>query len=257
MAGGHTLNIKQGPGPRNGRHPSRIRAGQLFFPRSGSQRLRFVVKQLDGEWVCVLREDGSKGRVSLDRLSATDGQGNGANYRFHGWKRLPRGYRTELRILRVHEETGRCSVVLPEWDPSAAIDVPLATLPEVLRTAGGHGSCRADLTATSEAGLDMHGFSAAKVRGLSRTAVRSHPELVAEGQKYRRRSDGKKFRLLKVGPDAIAVSAWTGTRVVRLDPARLLATRLGGREGLHYTYLGGGLVPARRRRGRHPGRRSG
>ena len=39
MAGGHTLNIKQGPGPRNRRHPSRIRAGQLFFPRSGDQRL--------------------------------------------------------------------------------------------------------------------------------------------------------------------------------------------------------------------------
>jgi hypothetical protein len=247
VAGGHTLNIKQGPGPRNRRHPSRIRAGQLFFPRSGDQRLRFTVKAVDGEWARVEREDRSKGRVSVDRLLAVDDEGNGIDYRFHGWRRLPRGYRTELEVLRIVEQSGRGVIALPEWDPSAEIEVSLASLPEALRAQGAQGSCRADLTAVSEAGLGLHGFSVAKAKGLSRAAEGPHPELLAGGQKYRRRDDAKKFRLLEVNPDAATVSAWSGRRVVHIEAARLLAKRPDG-EGLHYLYLGGGRTATRRRR---------
>lgn len=247
MAGGHTLNIKQGPGPRNSRHPSRVRPGQRFFPLVGSRRLRFTVKRVDGEWVRVDREDGSKGRVSLDRLLATDSEGNGANYRFHGWRRLPRGYRTEFEVLRIAEEAARCAIALPEWDLDAEVELSLATLPEELRVPGARGTCRADLTAVSEAGLALHGFSASKARGLSRTAAGEHPEVLAAGQEYRRCGDGKKFRLIEVEPGARTVSAWSGRRRVRLDATRLGAVGPDG-GGLHYVYLGGGVSATRRRR---------
>ena len=246
MAGGHTLNIKQGPGPRNRRHPSRIRAGQLFFPRSGDQRLRFTVKAVDGEWARVEREDRSKGRVSIDRLLAADEDGNGVDYQFHGWRRLPRGYRTEFRVLRV-EGNKKCAIALPEWDSEAEIEIALATLPEALRAPGAVGSCRADLTSSSGAGLALHAFSSGSAKGLSRAAAGHHPDVLADGQEYRRRRDGKKFRLLEVDPDAATVSAWSGRRVVHIEAARLVAKKPDG-EGLHYHYLGGGRTATRRRR---------
>jgi hypothetical protein len=247
VAGGHTLNIKQGPGPRNRRHPSRIRAGQLFFPRSGDQRLRFTVKAVDGEWARVEREDRSKRRVSVDRLLAADEDGNGVDYRFHGWRRLPRGYRTEFRVLRVFEGSEKCAIALPEWDPEAEIELALATLPETLRAPGAVGSCRADLTSSSEAGLALHAFNTARVKGLSRTVAGRHPDLLADGQEYRRHRDGKKFRLLEVDPEATTVPAWSGRRRVRLEAARLLETGPGG-EGVHFTYIGGGRTATRRGR---------
>ena len=245
MAGGHALNIKQGPGPRSRRHPSRIRAGQLFFPRSGDQRLRFTVKAVDGEWARVEREDRSKGRVSIDRLLAADEDGNGVDYRFHGWRRLPRGYRTEFRVLSAFDGSETCVIVLPEWDPEAEIELALAVLPEALRGVGAVGSCRADLTSSSEAGLALHAFSVARAKGLSRTAAGRHPDLLAGGQEYRRRRDGKKFRLLEVDPEAATVPAWSGHRRVRLKAARLLETGPGG-EGVHFAYLGGGRATRRR-----------
>ncbi len=254
MAGGHSLNIKQGPGPRTPSHPARVRAGQLFFPRRGAQRLRLTVKSIDGEWVRVAREDGSEGNVALDQLLARDGAGNGVNYRFHGWKRLPRGYRTEMIVASVSVEDARCMLVLPEWDPNVEIVEPLSTLPVDLRKAGASGSCRADLTSQSAAGLSIHASSTSKVRGLSRKAGGQHPDILAEGQEYRRRSDRKKFRLLDVDPGSPKVPAWSGTRVVRLDAARVLAVRPDG-EGKHYEYVGGGVAATRRRRSQR-GRRS-
>ncbi len=247
MAGGHTLNIKQGPGPRNGRHPSRIRTGQRFLPLAGTRRLRFTVKRLDGEWAMIEREDGSKGRVSIDRLLASDAEGNGVDYRFHGWRRLPRGYRTEFKVLHVSEESGTCVIVLPEWDLGTEVELVLATLPEALQAAEAEGSCRADLTASSEVGLELHSFSTASVKGLSRAAVGPHPNLLATGQEYRRRRDGKKFRLLEVDPKAATVPAWSGRRTVRLEVGRLLETRPDG-EGVYYEYLGGGRAATRRER---------
>jgi hypothetical protein len=247
VAGGHTLNIKQGPGPRNARHPSRIRPGQRFFPLAGDKRRRFTVKRVDGEWALVDREDGRKGRISIDRLLASDAEGNGLDYRFHGWKRLPRGYRTEFHVLDISEAEGRCAIALPEWDPAAEVELSLASLPEAFRARGAVGSCRADLTAVSAAGLQLHDFSAAKAKGVSRIADGPHPGLLADGQEYRRRDDGKKFRVLEVDPGAATVRAWSGGRVVQLQAARLLARRADG-EGVHYSYLGGGLSAARRRR---------
>jgi hypothetical protein len=43
------------------------------------------------------------------------------------------------------------------------------------------------------------------------------------------------------------VPAWSGTRVVRLDTSRVLATRPDGK-GMHYEYVGGGVAATRRRR---------
>jgi hypothetical protein len=249
VAGGHSLNIKQGPGPRASAHPARIRAGQLFFPRKGPRRLRLVVKRLDGEWVRVLREDGTEASVALDLLLASDEAGNGIHYRFHGWKRLPRGYRTEMLVVSLREELGRCTLALPEWDPSTKVEEILACLPEELQEEGATGSCRADLTSPSAAALDLHAFSAAPVRGLSRTSMSLHPDVLAEGQKFRRRSDGATIRLLGVDLDSGKARAWNGSRVIRLDIGRLLAAGQDG-EGLNYRYLGGGISAMRRQRSR-------
>jgi|GEM_PF-2317436 len=253
MAGGHSLNIKQGPGPRTPSHPAHIRAGQLFFPRRGAQRLRLTIKSIDGEWVRVAREDGSEGNVALDQLLARDEAGNGVHYRFHGWKRLPRGYRTEMIVASVSEEDARCVLVLPEWDPSAEIEESLSALPADLRESGSAGSCRADLTSQSVAGLSIHACSTTKVRGLSRKAGGQHPDILAEGQEYRRRSDRMKFRLLDVDPDSPTVPAWNGTRVVRLSASRILVVRSDG-TGMHYEYAGGGVAATRRRRSQRSSR---
>jgi len=214
---------------------------------AGNNRQRFTVKKLDGEWARVEREDGSKGRVSLDKLLASDAEGTGVNYRFHGWRRLPRGYRTDFEVLRLAERTQTCLIALPEWDPAAEIEVRLNTLPNELKAAGAGGSCRADLTAKSEAELSLHGFSAGKARGLSRTAMGAHPKVVVGGQEYRRREDGKRFRILEVEADCPTVPAWSGRRVVRLNVARLLA-KGSDSAGIHYCYIGGGRVQARRGR---------
>src|SRR5215213_4541412 len=247
MAGGHSLNIKQGPGPRTPTHPARIRAGQRFFPRRGAQRLRFTVKRIDREWVRVDREDGSEGNVALDQLLARDAAGNGVHYRFHGWRHLPRGYRTEMIVASVCETDGRCVLVLPEWDPSAEIEELLTVLPEGLRSSGSRGTCRANLASQSIAELGIHACGTAKVKGLSRSANRAHPDFLAEGQEYRRRSDRKKFRLLEVNPDSSKVTAWSGARVVRLNSSRVIAIRLDG-QGRNYEYVGGGVITARRMR---------
>lgn len=246
MAGGHSLNIKQGPGPRNASHPTRIRPGQLFFSRKG-KRLRLTVKRVDGEWVRVSREDGSEGNVALDRLLACDEVGNGIHYRFHGWKRLPRGYRTEMLVVSVSEKAGGCILILPEWDPSVEVEEALSLLRAELRRPGATGSCRADLSSQSAAALEIHGCSTAKVRGLSRAARGPHPDVQAEGQEYRRRSDRRRFRLLEVDPDAKTAPAWNGKRIVRLDVARLLALRPDG-HGRHFEYVGGGVSATRRRK---------
>jgi hypothetical protein len=245
VAGGHTLNIKQGPGPRNPRHPARIRPGQMFFPRKGRRRLRVTVKRLDGEWVRVIREDGTESSLTLDGLLARDEDGNGHHYRFHGWRFRPRGYRTELRVIDVSAESGRCVLRLPEWDPDTDVEEALTVLPEELRTPGGTGSCMANLASSSAAGLGIHSCRKSKVRDTSREASGQHPELLAEGQCFRRCGGGAKFRLLDTeGPK---VSTWNGRRVVRVSKERLLAVGPDGK-GRHYEYVGGGVAATRHER---------
>ncbi len=245
MTGGHSLNLKQGPGPRNPRHPARIRPGQMFFPRKGRLRLRLTVKRLDGEWIRVMREDGGEASLALERLLACDEAGNGIHYRFHGWRPRPRGYRTELRVMSVEQGTERCLLTLPEWDPDTEVEEALSALPEELREPGARGSCMADLSSPSAAGLGIHRCRKSKVRDASREAARQHPELLAEGQRYSRRGDGAKFRLLDA--EGSNVAAWNGERVVRISSRRLLAAGPNGR-GRHYEYLGGGVAATRRKR---------
>jgi len=246
MAGGHTLNLKLGPGPRCPRHPGRIRAGQVFFPLAGRARAPLVVKRVEGEWVRAERPDGAERRLALDNLLAVDAEGNGLRYRFQGWKPRRRGYRAEIWVAAVDEEKGRCRLVLPEWDPEAEVEELLSALPPALRRVGASGSCMANLASPSAAGLGIHACRAVKVRGLSRPAAGAHPEEVFAGQRYRRRSDGAAFRILEAVPGSRTVAAWNGRRVVRLVRGALLARgdAGGGRRSL---YLGGGLRAARRR----------
>jgi hypothetical protein len=199
-----------------------------------------------GEWAQVVREDGSEGRLALDRLLANDGEGNGIHYRFCGWHPRPRGYRAELRVLRLLPATRRCLVSLPEWDPTAEIEQPLAALPEQLRSPGAMGSCLANLASASAAGLNIHSVRVVKLKIGSREGLRSHPEVIAAGQRYRRRSDGATFQLLAETP--AGAKAWSGSRVVLLSGDRLLATRADG-SGRYYQYIDGGIREARRRRG--------
>ena len=85
MAGGHSLNLKQGPGPRDPRHPLRIRPGQMFFPRRGRRRMRLTVKRIDGEWVRGIREDGSEVNLRARPALGRDPAAEGIHYRFLGW----------------------------------------------------------------------------------------------------------------------------------------------------------------------------
>lgn len=255
MAGGHSLNIKQGPGPRSSHHPRRIRSGQMFFPLEGRRRMRLMVRRLDGEWVRVVREDGSETSLPLDRLLARNEAGDGRHYSFHGWKRRPRGYRTELQAIGFTADLDGFLVCLPEWDPDTEIELSLASLPEELRVAGAVGSCMANLASTSAAGLDIHMCAHSPVRGRSREALSAYPDSVAEGQEYRRRRDGARFRLLDCEPQSQHVRAWGRGRVVNLSVDRLLAIGADG-DGVDYVYLGGGVAANRRQRALRGDRRS-
>jgi hypothetical protein len=230
-------------------HPKRIRDGQVFAPLHGRHHLRATVRRVKGEWVRVVREDGNEGKLALDRLLASDREGKGVHYRFCGWHPRPRGYRTELRVLGVVAAGERCVVSLPEWNPVAEIEQPLSILPERLRSPGALGSCMANLASPSAAGLAIHNCRAEKAPAGSRHALGPHPDILAAGQRYRRRRDGAAFRLLE--PTPAGAKAWNGRRVVSLHRDRLLATRRDG-TGRYYEYIGGGSKEARRRRGNDP-----
>jgi hypothetical protein len=244
MSGGHTLNLKQGPGARDRRHPVRVRAGQVFFPRRGARRRRMTVRTVEGEWVGVVLDDGSGRRLALDSLLEVDEEGAGVRYRFQGWKPRPRGYRTELRVARVEPDTALCGLLLPEWDGATEIEELLSTLPRAMRVTGAHGSCMADLASPSAAGLGIHLCRPVGVRGLSRPRLAGHPEVLAEGQRFRRLADGAGFRILDADPASEKVVAWSGRRRVRLARSRLLDRGEDG-SGRHYLYLGGGVREAR------------
>lgn len=247
MAGGHTLRLKQGPGPRDGRHPQRIRPGQVFFPRVGRRRRPMTVRSVEGEWVRVTLGDLSERRLALDRLLAVDGAGAGAHYRFQGWKPRVRGYRTAITVVAVDADAGRCRLVLPEWDAGTEVEELLSVLPATMRAVGASGSCMADLASPSAGGLGIHSCRPTKPRGLSRPSLDSHPGEVAEGQEFRRLRDGVRVRILEVDTASPGVVGWNGKRRVRLTRARLLAKKEDG-TGRHYLYLGGGVREARRQR---------
>jgi hypothetical protein len=244
MAGGHSRHVKQGPGPRWERHPRTIRSGQIFFPHEGARRRKLTVKRVERETVRAVREDQTERTYALDRLLAIDAEGNGLHYRFMGWKPRPRGYHTELRVVRVCESDGSCAVVLPEWDPGTEIGVPVASLPKELRVQGGVGSCMANLASATVAGLSLHGFRLSQPRGVSRSEKAPHPAVVAEGQRYRRREDGRD--LLIVDDEQPRVSAWNGQRLVRVSAKHLLAVD-GSGHGRFFEYRGGGVRATRRK----------
>lgn len=236
---------RAGLGARHGEHPRQIRAGQVFTPLKKGPKLRLTVQLVVNEWARVRREDGSQGRVSIDRLLALNDQGGGAYYRFHGWKPLARGYRVDFEVLVVDEAT--CIMRIPEWDPDEPISQPLGILTPGLRHVGASGSCMANMGAQSAAALNIHSCKKESAPKGSRAALPPYPGVLARGQKFRRRRDGQVFHLLD--PDQPRVKAWSGRRVVRLDRAHLLEFRDDG-TGRWYDYLGGGTAAAREVRGR-------
>lgn len=217
----------------------------MFFPRQGKRRLRATVKRVEGESIRVVREDGTEGSLALDRLLARDGELNGRYFRFLGWKSRPRGYRTELRVVGVFPDTGRCALVLPEWDPVTKIEEMLEVLPNMLRGVGAVGSCMADLASPTASRLGIHSCRPSKARGGSRAAIGVHPDVVAAGQRYRRRRGGPELRVLDVVSPR--VRAWNGNRVIWLSEDRLLAVSADG-TGRYYEYRGGGVWQTRRER---------
>jgi hypothetical protein len=204
-----------------------------------------TIKGIEGEWVRIAREDGTDGRLALDRLLATDGAGTGLYFQFHGWRSLRRGYRTSLVVTALDRREKKCLVRLPEWDSEVDVAQPLAVLPEDLRKVGAKGSCMADLSSSSAAGLNIHSCRCVRAPQGSRSALSAHPDRLAEGQRFQRRADGARFLLLNDGQPH--VRAWNGSRVVRLSRDRLLATGADG-AGEIYEYLGGGVREARRAR---------
>jgi len=206
-----------------------------------------TVRSVEGEWVRVTLDDMSERRLALERLLAVDDAGAGIHYRFQGWKPRARGYRTAISVVAVDADAGRCRLVLPEWDPASEVEELLSAVPSTMRAVSATGSCMANLASPSAAGLDIHSCRATKVRGLSRASLDPHPDDLAEGQEYRRLSDGVRLRILEVDPASPAIAAWNGRRRVRLTRARLLA-RVEDGTGRYYLYLGGGVREARRRR---------
>jgi hypothetical protein len=103
----------------------------------------------------------------------------------------------------------------------------------------------ANLASVSAAGLNIHSCKSAPLRDGSRKALMPYPDLLANGQRFRRRADGVTFQLLE--GSGRRLRAWNGIRVVRLAPDRLLETQPDG-GGLFYEYVGGGITKARLRR---------
>jgi hypothetical protein len=217
----------------------------MFTPLAGRHRMLLTVVRVDGEWAQTKRLDGRAVRCSVDRLLEVDGLGAGLHYRFQGWHPLRRGYRTQLEVLGIAGD--RFQVRLSEWQPDLVVDLPAAELPTAMRMPGAKGSCMADLSSSSAAGLNIHSCRRGKLVDGSRQALPRHPDVVAKGQRFRRRRDGVVVRILDGTTGS--VRAWNGYRVVRLARGRLLAATPGG-DGLHFEYLGGGEASARSQRQR-------
>lgn len=215
----------------------------MFTPLRKGPKPRLTVQRVGEEWARVRREDGTWGRVSLDRLLARDEEGKGAHYRFHGWKPLGRGYRVEFEVLGVDESV--CTLRLPEWDPDERIVQPLGILPLRLRRVGASGSCMANMGSRSAAALNIHSCKAEPAPTGSREERASYPALLVSGQTFRRRRDERVLRVVDVEQGRIR--AWNGERIVLLDRHRLLELRADG-DGRWYEYLGGGASTFRRLR---------
>lgn len=127
-------------------HPTRVHAGQKYWPRRGMRRRALVVRSVgrDGK-VIARRLDGARERVAVTRarLLATREDGQGRHFQFLGWS--SRRYRTWAVVIEVHEAVA--SLVLPEWHPTRPVCLPLGALPECARRPGVWLKLTADLSA--------------------------------------------------------------------------------------------------------------
>lgn len=135
-------------------HPRVLRAGQRFFPLTGSKGVARaplqVVRLRPGGEHCDARRDDRNWqlvRCSVARLLAIDDQGDGCHYRFVGF--APRTYDTHALVVGVDGPWAR--LILPEWHDALAVTSSARALPDELREFGRWLSCRANLGADNPA----------------------------------------------------------------------------------------------------------
>jgi hypothetical protein len=87
----------------------------------------------------------------------------------------------------VPTEVGAARIGRGRYAADTNVDEGLTVLPEGLRAPGSVGSCMANFASSSAAGLGIHSCRKSKVRDASREASGPHPELLAEGQCFRKR----------------------------------------------------------------------
>jgi hypothetical protein len=148
-------------------HPTRIRAGQKFWPRSGRRRRPFVVCKVGLGGVVYGRPvDGASERVrtTAARLAARRPDGQGRFYSFLAW--APRRYRTWAVVMNIAE--ARAVLVLPEWHSGRPVPFPARLLPRDARRAGAWLTLRADLSVPAAGQLNLSDLSGCPDPGIVR-----------------------------------------------------------------------------------------
>jgi hypothetical protein len=137
-------------------HPTPIRAGQRFWPRSrrtGRRRSPLEVRSVRAGSVVVSRLDRARERstIAASRLQAAGPDGQGVEFQFLGWR--PRRYAT---WAVVGAADGDCvMLVLPEWHPGRPVMRLARLLPPGATRPGEWLALEADLSAPYPARLNL------------------------------------------------------------------------------------------------------
>ncbi len=137
-------------------HPSPIRAGQRFWPRSrrpGRRRCLLEVCSVSAGSVVVCRLNHARERstIATSRLEAAGPDGQGVEFRFLGWR--PRRYMTWAVVRAVASD--QSTLVLPEWHPGHPVLRLTRLLPPGATHPGEWLELEADLSAPYPARLDL------------------------------------------------------------------------------------------------------
>jgi hypothetical protein len=144
-----------GPPP----HPGRARPGQRYWSRRGRRRSVLIVTRVERAQALVvdLARERVPVPVSLSRLLAVRGDGQGRHYQFQGFS--PHRYPTIAFVWsRVGSEAILC---LPEWHPRRPVRVPARLLPDPGRHEGNWLTLTCDLSASSAGRLQPADFALA------------------------------------------------------------------------------------------------
>lgn len=155
-------------------YPTRVHAGQRYWPRVGSRRRPIVIQAVGPEGAVFARRlEGAleRVRVTRGRLLDVGPDGQGRYFQFLGWS--SRRYRTWAVVVEVHHGVG--SLILPEWHPAARVALHPRLLPATAREAGAWLMVSADLSACCAGHLNI-----ARPTAIVSTSV--PPELVMRVQ---------------------------------------------------------------------------